>query len=346
MSAELLLYKFIQGSEIEEITAALIDLELQDLSRATIFNIHSGNAKGIILKRLKTFLSIYPDFVQLCHDLKLVPIPIVSLWTVWLPLAIQLAEWREQQQHPLIQGFLGGQGVGKTTLTLLLTLILRHLDYQAVSFSLDDLYLPYHDRLQLQQQDPRFIRRGPPGTHDVDLGIQVLQQLRQQQFPVLIPQFDKSAWNGSGDRTDGKIVTSADIVLFEGWFVGVQPIDPVIFETAPAPITTEVDRQFARDINVRLRDYLPLWELLDRLIVLYAPNYQLSKLWRQQAEHQTIAQRKAGMTDAEIDDFVEYFWKALHPKLFIQPLLKDSKRVDIMLEIDSHHQPKVVCYSR
>ena len=45
-----------------------------------------------------------------------------------------------------------------------------------------------------------------------------------------------------------------------------------------------------------------------------------------------IASGKAGMSDEEIDRFVEYFWQSLHPDLFIKPLLKNA---DLVVEIKS-----------
>ena len=104
-------------------------------------------------------------------------------------------------------------------------MILQQLGYRTLSLSLDDLYKTYSDRLVLKQQDPRLIWRGPPGTHDIDLGLNVLDQIRQCKSPVMVPRFDKSAYSGAGDRTTPEIVTDVDIVLFEGWFVGVRPID-------------------------------------------------------------------------------------------------------------------------
>jgi D-glycerate 3-kinase len=200
--------------------------------------------------------------------------------------------------------------------------------------SLDDLYKTYSDRQRLRQADPRLIWRGPPGTHDVDLGIEVLDNLRRcSGVPVRVPRFDKSACGGAGDRTEPEIVEGADIVLFEGWFVGVRPIDPAAFDSAPAPIVTPADRAFARDMNAKLRDYLPLWERLDRLMVLYPVDYRLSVQWRKQAEHQMMAAGKSGMSDADIEEFVKYFWKALHPELFVKPLL-NSPWVDLAIEIN------------
>jgi D-glycerate 3-kinase len=55
-----------------------------------------------------------------------------------------------------------------------------------------------------------------------------------------------------------------------------------------------------------------------------------------------IAQGKSGMGDTEIDQFVEYFWKALHPELFITPLIHNPKWVDLVIEINPDHQPGAV----
>jgi D-glycerate 3-kinase len=267
---------------------------------------------------------------DLCKALEITPDP-ETIWNVWLPLAFKIAHWRKSQTRCLIQGFLGGQGTGKTTLTKILTLLLDRLGYKAVSWSIDDLYLPYVDRVALRNRDPRMVRRGPPGTHDVQLGIEILQQFRQGDFPIALPRFDKSVHQGEGDRTEPEMIEQADIVLFEGWFVGVRPIQSE-FERV-------VDRQFARDMNQQLQSYVPLWELLDRLVILYIPDYQLSKQWRKQAEHRMIAQGKAGMSDAEIDEFVEYFWKALHPELFMPPMLQ---KADLVLEIGAEHCVKSI----
>jgi D-glycerate 3-kinase len=271
-----------------------------------------------------------PAIADLCKALEITSDP-ETVWDVWLPLAFKIAQWRDSQTHCLIQGFLGGQGTGKTTLTQILTFLLERLGYKAVSWSIDDLYLPYVDRVALRDRDPRMVRRGPPGTHDVQLGIDVLQQFRQGNFPIELPRFDKSVHAGEGDRTESERIEQADILLFEGWFVGVQPI--------VSEFERVVDRQFARDMNQQLQRYVPLWELLDRLIILHIPEYQLSKQWRKQAEHRMIAQGKAGMSDVEIDEFVEYFWKALHPELYILPMIQ---KADLVLEIGTEHRVKSI----
>ncbi|MBF2067303.1 MAG: glycerate kinase [Calothrix sp. C42_A2020_038] len=252
-------------------------------------------------------------------------------------LAAQIAQLRQDTGRPIVQGILGGQGAGKTTLALTLISLLELMGYRTVSLSLDDLYKTYSERIALQTLDPRLVWRGPPGTHDVELGLTVLDAVRHSQTPISIPRFDKSAHNGAGDRTNPEIFTNnIDILIFEGWFVGARPIDPIIFDTPIPPIVSAADRSFARDMNQQLAGYLPLWERLDSLIVLYPQDYRYSINWRKQAEHEMIASGRPGMTDIQIEEFVNYFWRALHPELFIKPLIT-SPDVDTVIEIGADH---------
>jgi D-glycerate 3-kinase len=309
-------------------------IELADERRSGAFGITAENVSQVIAARASLFQSVCATVAAELEGKIPSSLRVQTLWNLWLPLAVRLHQCRQVLGRPLIQGILGVQGTGKTTLASVLRLILGHLGYRTLSLSLDDLYKTYSDRQRLREADPRLIWRGPPGTHDVDLGIEVLDNLRRcSGVPVRVPRFDKSACGGAGDRTEPEIVEGADIVLFEGWFVGVRPIDSAAFDSAPAPIVTPADCAFARDMNAKLRDYLPLWERLDRLMVLYPADYRLSVQWRKQAEHQMMAAGKSGMSDADIEEFVKYFWKALHPELFVKPLL-NSPWVDLAIEIN------------
>ena len=264
---------------------------------------------------------------------------------IWSTLAAEIADWTrvgltQKPPSPIVVGILAGQGTGKSTLVQCLKKLLQtDWNLTAVCLSLDDFYLPYETRLRLKEQDPRLIWRGPPGTHDIHLGVQTLKKLRSQTFPVLLPQFDKSMHYGQGDRIPPIEVYQADVILFEGWFVGVRPVSPFQLETAPPPVVNEADRDFARDMNRNLHAYLPLWEHLDRLILLNPKDYRLSLQWRMEAEAKMRAAGKPGMGDAEIVQFVEYFWKALHPELFILPLRDEPQWIDRIIDIDAHHQP-------
>jgi D-glycerate 3-kinase len=324
----------------------LESLLLQDLpeakASAAAFGVTSQNVTDYVRRHLELLPGVYSDLLK-AH-------PVFSrdrdrtlntLWDLWLPLAIWLADRQTATSQPFVQGILGGQGAGKTTLAIALKSILARMGLSCVGISIDDLYKTHTEREELKRQDPRLIWRGPPGTHDIDLGIQVLDRLRSpSQSPILIPRFDKSMYGGDGDRTESEPITGADIVLFEGWFMGVQPVDPAIFATAPQPIFTDEDREFAIASNERLKAYLPLWQRLDSLMLLYPSNYRYSKRWRLEAEHETISRGGDGMSDREVADFVDYFWRALHPELFIAPLMRKPDLCDLVVEINIDHQPE------
>ena len=318
--------------------------ELADANRAQAWGINRQN----VLERLQTRLAWLQRVAPLHASM---PLPEQSIedyllmyWELWLPLALQLKRHRDTYSRSFIQGILGGQGTGKTTLTRILQILLGAMGYRTVGLSIDDLYKTYEERCRLRQSDPRLKWRGPPGTHDVDLGIQTLDLIRTAtlETEIYLPKFDKSLHGGEGDRTEPERVQGIDIVLFEGWFLGTRPVPESAFGQAPSPIDTEDDKAFARSINQRLQDYLPLWDRLDSLLVLYPDDYRISKEWRLQAEHQMKAQGKTGMSDQTIHEFVEYFWRALHPELFITPLKHNGNYVDLVIEINLDRTPHAI----
>lgn len=335
-----ILQGFSAGNEpTTEELQQLLTSELAQPQLAKAFGITEEEGLDRIKARSQLFVAVYPEIMELCQQLGVRNSQEISskLWSLWLPLTMQLAEARKQLGRTLIKGILGGQGTGKSTLAAALRLILRHLGYSSLCVSIDDLYKTFEERQLLQQQDPRLIWRGPPGTHDVQLGIDLLDRCLQSSSkePISVPRFDKSARNGAGDRAaEPETFERADIVLFEGWFVGVRPVAEKMFDNPPPPIITPEDKLFARDINEKLKEYLPLWEKLDGLLVLYPVDYRISKQWRKEAEQKMKASGKSGMSDAEIDRFVEYFWRSLHPELFITPLVNNRDLVDLVIEIN------------
>ena len=325
----------------------LLAQELAFSEKAQVLGITASNGLEIMVQRSHLFQAILNNVVALCQSLNCYDSDqtLLTLWNFWLPWVMLLAQKKAQLDRPFIQGILGGQGTGKTTLAEVTKLILQHQGYSTVSISLDDIYKTYEERQKLQEQDNRLIWRGPPGTHDLDLGIDLLDNLRQGIPNVIInvPRFDKSAYGGAGDRTEPEQISNIDIVLFEGWFVGVRPIPQSAFNDPPAPIITPEDKKFAQDMNGALQAYLPLWERLDSLLVLHPMDYRFSKQWRQEAERKMIALGKSGMSDEEVGRFVDYFWQALHPDLFIEPLV-NSEWVDMVVEIDNNHLPgRIYC---
>lgn len=316
--------------------------------RAEAFNLTLFNGEREIRQRARLFGYSCEQVLEICQAFGFQSEEEIldTLWILWIPLALQLVQKKKNLSRSFIQGILGGQGTGKTTLSQIVCLLLRYLGYTAISISIDDFYKTFVERQKLKVKDPRLVRRGPPGTHDVNLALKTFNQLLQAKPKELIPipRFNKSLHYGEGDRMiSPEVVHDVDIVLFEGWFVGVRPVDKTIFnQSLPhevAEVITLKYLQFARDNRRRLKDYLPLWEKLDSLIILYPKDYRWSINWRTSAEHQMILSGKYGMSDDEVQEFVYYFWRSLHPELYIKPLIRDPRFVDLVVEIDQDHRP-------
>ncbi|WP_373479071.1 glycerate kinase [Geminocystis sp.] len=331
-----LLFEWIEKNQLSSSQLQV----LKDDNQNNKYPLAFKNNCNLLQKKLDILPLLYPKINLLFNQLKLTNKTnnLHNLWYFWLPLALELADKKSQQSHPLTIGILGGQGTGKTTLTKILPLIWQHLNLSNVGFSLDDLYKTYHERQKLLEIDCRLIWRGPPITHDVQLGIKILNKLQQRQYPVAMPRFDKSLYHGSGDCIyNSEIVTQGEMIIFEGWFVGVKPVTEKAFIKPPYPIVTKEDKQFALDCNERLKEYIPLWEKLDYLIILNPEDYKYSLQWRKKAEHKMIKGGKTGMNDKEIEQFVHYFWKALHPDIYIKPLTKNPEITDLVININYDH---------
>lgn len=259
-----------------------------------------------------------------------------SLWKFYLPFGLHLYNRFQTLKKPFIQGIVGVQGAGKTTFTEIIVLILEHLKINVQAVSIDDFYKTYQERQSLKEKDPRFKWRGPPGTHDLSQAIALCKAVKDEKGPFSFPVFDKSLHQGEGDRIDDRLVEKVDIVLFEGWFVGMRPMEKGFFLNN-SDFGDLKDREFAEDVSLLLRDYCELWDLFNDLIILWPENVDFSKNWRVEAEEKMKGKGKEGKSKCEIEDFVEYFWKAVNPKLYLEDL-KKRKGASFMFSFNFKHE--------
>lgn len=228
---------------------------------------------------------------------------------------------------PLFVGVQGPQGSGKTFLTSRLRAHLSSPPHAlAVTvLSIDDLYLPHSGLQNLAESHPRnilFQGRGQPGTHDVPLGTSVLKNLKKINEvgagTVEIPFFDKSLYNGKGDRVSrGETVNGPlDVVVLEGWCVGFFPTSKeVVEERWKEPDIFDMKTFVSVDnilaVNERLKQYVEWWDALDAFIQIKGPpSAQLSIIyrWRLQQEHNMKAKNGGkGMTDDQVKIFVDRY---------------------------------------
>ena len=92
-------------------------------------------------------------------------------------------------------GLAGGQGTGKTTISTLLRLVLvKYFKLQVFKISIDDFYKTRKERILLSKsKHPLLLTRGVPGTHDIQLMINLFNKVKKNTFrSISIPKFDKS----------------------------------------------------------------------------------------------------------------------------------------------------------
>ncbi|KAI0368973.1 P-loop containing nucleoside triphosphate hydrolase protein [Pilatotrama ljubarskyi] len=235
---------------------------------------------------------------------------------------------------PLIVGVQGPQGSGKTFLTSILRDVLQAPPHNlsVAVLSLDDLYLPHDDLINVAASHPSnalLKGRGQPGTHDVPLGTELLNKLKRINDPsaagldLELPSFDKSAFDGEGDRVPhGPMVRPPiDVVLFEGWCVGFYPISREELERRYAQPVKGLEDDFLQrkgyrledvlEINERLKDYVSWWNLFDAFIQIRPPDnhpYTYIYKWRLQQEHHMKARNGGkGMSDEQVERFVDRY---------------------------------------
>jgi len=258
-------------------------------------------------------------------------------------IIVPIAE-RLQKMHSkgktIIVGIQGGQGTGKTTIVQVLEKQLKKKGFGVQSFSLDDFYTTYKERLALQQKFPNNtfyqISRGLPGTHRVKYLYQVLQKAKAGK-DFEIPMFDKSLYDGKGDvlSKTRKVKGRQDFVILEGWCVGMPEISSAELLKICKQNSIDIKKldPSLQDHKVVLgfvKEYQPVWNLLDYQIMLKADSPEVHKKWRLLQETRLKAAKGKGMNEKQVHAFVE-------PYLPFTYVCYDLIKPDVKVLIDEKH---------
>ena len=191
---------------------------------------------------------------------------------------------------PWLIGLSGLQGSGKSTLAAQLVEFAARRGIAALALSIDDFYFGRSARLRLARDvHPLLATRGVPGTHDVELLLDTLGALRRAtpRRPARVPRFDKGLDTRVVPSRWPSIARVPGLVILEGWCIGVPPQDA----TALLKPVNQLERDEDRDarwrtwVNAQLsRHYVPVWQRLDRLVMLQAPAYAIVARWRDEQE--------------------------------------------------------------
>ncbi|KAF2201479.1 putative uridine/cytidine kinase [Delitschia confertaspora ATCC 74209] len=238
---------------------------------------------------------------------------------------------RGESPPPFFLGLNGVQGAGKTTLVTTLRRILTSPPHflPTTVLSIDDLYLTHSDQVALASSHPKnplIQHRGEPSTHDLALGLSVFSALKNRQ-PINIPKYDKSRFNGQGDRADkleGEEVNkpgepSVDVVVFEGWCVGFRALSNEEVERKWRDAKegklgeSQLSKHRLEDllfVNEALKAYDLLTGSLHAFVHIDAEETSYVYEWRLQQEAALRASKGSGMTDEQVIDFVNGYYPA------------------------------------
>ncbi len=293
-------------------------------------------------------------FASTLESLK-VDIGLVELLeTIYVPLGAWLVARKEQQPGPLVVGINGAQGAGKSTLFNLLEVILEEgFNLKVVGLSIDDLYKTREDREKLAHTvHPLLKTRGVPGTHDVDLGLELIRALKgefgEEGQNVKIPVFDKSIDDRCPPVLWQEWHGDADVIVLEGWCVGAAAQS----KSQLAESVNDLERSedplgFWRNyVNQQLEgSYKELFGMIDVLIMLKVPSMESVFEWRSQQEKklaervryfydtQQPTQHLRIMNEREIRRFIQHYERLTRNMLEEMP-----DRADICLELNQNHK--------
>lgn len=233
------------------------------------------------------------------------------------PLADRIAEAARAAGRCLVVGVCGTQASGKSTLCAVVAHLLAEAGLKAAVLSIDDLYLTHEERAALAGGvHPLLATRGVPGTHDVELGLSLLDALACPG-EVRLPRFDKARDTRRPPEEWERFEGPADVVLFEGWCVGARPQGEA---DLAAPVNAlerdeDPDGTWRRYANAALAGpYQALFGRIDLLVMLQAPGFEAVLAWRREQEAKLRARLSAGggdlsrtMDEAALARFVAHY---------------------------------------
>jgi D-glycerate 3-kinase len=233
----------------------------------------------------------------------------------------------------------GGQGTGKTTKAGFLRIILEVLGFKVVTFSTDDFYKTHEELQRLKQRNPVYKSRGPPGTHDIKKLKEVIEALINRKA-TKIPKYDKSAYNGEGDREPEEkwevVPEGADIFIVEGAQAGLRPIldKEDLYKPTRDKTLNKIELKqdpkglYRETFNEATREYAPVSDLFDNLVLLDVSLRAIRK-GRMEQEAKMIQEKKKGMDPEALKEFIDYY------SLFLRIIksLADSEYPDLVVKI-------------
>ena len=260
-----------------------------------------------------------------------------------IPICFWISK-KAKKKSPLIIGLAGGQGSGKTTISSILSLILKkYFKLKVFKISIDDFYKTKKQREILSKdKHSLLLTRGVPGTHDIKIMLDFFRKIKTKNFKSLkLPKFNKANDDRYKKKHWYKLKSRPDVVIFEGWCVGAKPQSLKLLKKPINVLEKAYDKslKWRRFVNLQLKtNYKKLYSQLDSLLYLKVKNFNLLKKWRIKQEEKLWLKSKSRknlkiMNKKEVINFMQTYQR------ITEQMFKDApKYSSIIMNLNKNHQ--------
>ena len=266
----------------------------------------------------------------------------------YLPISKMIKEEYQKKRKTKIIGLCGGQGTGKSTISNILKIILKEAyALETTIFSIDDFYKTLKERkIMSKDVSALFLTRGVPGTHDTKMLYNCIKDLKNNKFKrIMIPKFDKSIDDRSSKKKWLKVRKKPNIVIFEGWCVGVtaQKKKDLINPINKLEKHKDNKKIWREKVNFELKkNYKKIFNFIDKLIFLKVPSFKYVLKWRllQEKKLRITSKGNKTMSDKQVQNFIMYYERITKHILKTLP-----KKAEVVINIDEKHRLKSIKFN-
>ena len=240
------------------------------------------------------------------------PFRVTTAATDWRKRVVDAVLARLTDRTPFVLGLCGPQGSGKSTAARIIRRMLVEQGHACAALSIDDLCLTRAERQDLARRvHPLLATRGPPGTHDNDLGLKTFAALARAG-DTRLPSFDKGADDRASLEDWPFVRTPVDCLIFEGWCVGAkpQPVGDLLEPVNALERQEDAEGIWRTYVNDQLAGpYQKLFAPIDLLVQLRAPAFEQVLAWRgqQEADLKAAGGGPAAMNKAQLTRFIQHY---------------------------------------
>ncbi len=248
-----------------------------------------------------------------------------------LDQAVAIARERAGDRPPIV-GVAGPQGSGKTTLVKAYAAFHPNIAH----FSLDDVYLPAaYRRLIAQSVHQLFATRGPPGTHNLTLFNETLDELCEagEGAQTILPAFDKVADNPVHSSHRPAFHGRPSVILVDGWCLGATAQTDADLVAPINNLETQKDKDavWRKEVNANLAGAYQLsFGRLDAIVNLQAPSFAIINDWRCEQEEGLLNRDLTETDRLRVGLFVQHFER------ITRHMIAGGRRAEIEVQLDEN----------